>query len=230
MSESVIGGGFASRVIFVYEDEVRQRRMFYRKVLKEIGPQLDEWKLALEADLAHINETIAGDFDISEELEEWFEDWYISHAKDGRNKPKLSGYYERRPAHIIKVAMLLHIAYSDDLVLNKTDFEMAIDIVTSIERNLPRVFESVGKNPYSADMGTILEYVVEKKRCTRSEIRREFSGSASPTTLEELVDGLVASELLLFPSYDEVVDGNGKKEKRFYLEPNYKLLGIIENG
>jgi hypothetical protein len=77
-------------------------------------------------------------------------------------------------------------------------------------------------------MGTILEYVVEKKRCTRSEIRREFSGSASPTTLEELVDGLVASELLLFNGYDEVVDGSGKKEKRFYLEPNYKLLGIID--
>jgi hypothetical protein len=35
---------------------------------------------------------------------------------------------------------------------------------------------------------------------------------------------------LLFNGYDEVVDGNGKKEKRFYLEPNYKLLGIIENG
>lgn len=225
MGGDVIGGGFASRVIFVYEDDIEdsRRRLSYRKILEQIGPQLVEYKQALVADLQHIN-TLEGEFTFTEEAEQFIEEWYLKNIKTGRDKPKLSGYYERRPAHVLKVSMLVHVAYSDELVINKTDLEVAISIVTGIEKNLPRVFASVGKNPYAADADTILEYIVEKGRVTRAEIRQTFRSNASPTMLEELVDGLLAAEFIILQQIDEVVDG--KKQKVFYLIPNFKLLGV----
>jgi len=196
MTEAIIGGGFASRVVFIFEEETRQDQMFYRKILAALGPKLASMKEDLIHDLKIINE-LNGEVDISEEAEEKFEAWYRKHKKDGRSKAKLSGYYERRPAHILKVAMCCHVAYANDLVLNWPDFEMAIDIVTGIEKKLPRVFAAIGKNPYTVDTMQIVEYIYEKGHCRVDEVKLHFRHSATPNVLSELLGGLIQSKLLV---------------------------------
>lgn len=220
MSEAIIGGGFASRVVFIYEDEVRQRKMFYRNVLQEMGSELDKMKADLVADLQQIND-LSGKVDITKEAEDFFEEWYQLHAKDGRELPKLSGYFERRPAHIIKVAMLCHVAYSSDLMLNKIDFEMAIDIVLGTEKRLTKVFENIGKNPYVVDIYRILDYVKQKGRVSREEAKRNFIHAAPPQMLNELIDGLVSSGFLKARVEDMIM----------YLEVNELMqTGVRANG
>lgn len=194
MPESVIGGGFASRVIFVHEEKVRRRKLFYDDL---VASELGGYRDRLIDDLKHINETIVGDYELTTDAKDFMETWYDDSGEEGySNNPKLSGYYERRPAHIFKVAILNHVAYSDSMVLDKVDFEMALQIVKGLEKNLPKVFESVGKNPYSADATQIMNYVIENGRCTSTELKQAFRSSATPNMLNEIIGGLIEAKLL----------------------------------
>jgi len=188
MPESVIGGGFASRVIFIYEEKVRRRKLFYddldfKKILKLRQNLID--------DLNHIATTVAGDFKLTKEAHEFAEEWYNENADEGYdNSHKLSGYYERKPAHIFKVAMLLHLAKSDELIIDKKDLMDAIATLELLEEQLPKVFESVGKNPYTVDMYRLLNFIIEKGRCLKKEVLQNFMHAATPNVLEELIKGL----------------------------------------
>jgi hypothetical protein len=59
MPASVIGGGFASRVIFIFADKVRRRQLYYESLNHEA---MDKIRLDLIADLDHIARNINGEF------------------------------------------------------------------------------------------------------------------------------------------------------------------------
>lgn len=191
MPESVIGGGFASRVVFIYEEKVRRRKMYYDDL--DFG-YLERLHSDLVDDLTHIANNIAGEFTLAPAAKAFMEDWYEHNADAGdASSNKLSGYFERRPAHIHKVAMLLHLAYSDELEIQQADFEGAIELLGKLEKKLPKVFESIGKNPYTVDIYRILAFISEKGRVSKAEVRRNFMHAAEPSKISELIDGLHAA-------------------------------------
>lgn len=190
MSEGVLGGGFASRVIFIHEHEPRQYMLYYKNVDQDkIIQQRDE----LIHDLQHIADNIHGDFEITAEALEYMENWYRANAKTpaGADR-KLTGYYQRRPAHIHKIAILQHLAYSDELVLTLDDFKSAIREVSKIESKIADTFRAVGKNTYIADMDGITAFVREKGKVEQSVLLKQFESAAEPAKLQELVSGLIA--------------------------------------
>lgn len=189
MPEDVIGGGFASRVIFVYEDTVRRRKMFYRDVNHSLR---DEFRLKLVEDLKHIAANIYGDFELTEDALEYMEDWYRATADIARpDEYKLHGYYERKPAHVLKLSMVLHLAYSDSLLLVKEDIEAAIQLIEQVERKLPTAFEAIGANPHTVDMTRIHEYVQRKGEIEKGKLYEHFRHVAMPSVLDEMITGLV---------------------------------------
>lgn len=203
MPESVIGGGFASRVIFVFEETVRRRQIFYDSL---DWNALDEIRTRLIADLQHISLNIHGDFQLEPEAKDFMEHWYGTTADEGTAEQyKMSGYFERRPAHVFKLAMLLHLASNDELILNKNDFELAIGYLGALEKKLPRAFQAMGKNPYTVDMDRIVEYVGEKGRVSKQELFAQFYGAATPSMLQELVDGLSTMGFLTFENEGSIL-------------------------
>jgi hypothetical protein len=191
MPESVIGGGFASRVIFVFEERVRRRKLWYDDLdwLK-----LNELQRDLIADLIHIGENISGEYTLTPEAKQFMGEWYDLTADDGDAASyKLSGYYERRPAHVMKVAILLHVAHSDTMILEKNDFVSALQLVQMLEKRLPKVFQNVGNNPHTVDVHRMLEYITEKQRVKKADVRRHFMNAATPAMLNELIEGLAAA-------------------------------------
>ena len=192
MPESVIGGGFASRVIFIYEEKVRRRQLLYRgKLNKE---ELTELRINLVSDLAHIATNLAGEFRLSVEAEEFSEHWYQTTGDQGVNEHyKMSGYYERRPAHMFKLAMILHAAKQDDLVIELKDIQDAIALLKQVEKKLPQTFVAIGKNQYAMDMHRMLAFVADRELVTREEILAHFYSSAEPAKLSELLGGLHAA-------------------------------------
>jgi hypothetical protein len=187
MPESVIGGGFASRVIFIYEEGVRRRQLYYREL--DHG-YLGKLKEALVEDLKHIAGDIQGDLDITEDGEAFMQNWYKENA-DKEHNPKLSGYYERKPAHIHKIATLLHFARSDTMWLEKKDLEHALRLLEIAEPKLHKIFDPIGKNVYAPDLTVILQFIIDKKGCTAKELKREFYAIATPNMLDEIITGMV---------------------------------------
>lgn len=186
MSEAVIGGGFASRVVFIYEETVRRKQFIYKgKVQLE---DVAKARADLVEDLRHID-TLKGDFDLTKEAEEWLENWYQNRPSEPNKK--LKGYHERKPAHLLKVAMLLHVARDDSLVLDRCDVEEALAVLGKIEKKLHRVFEGVGKNPYTFDMRDIIEYVNEQKKVEKISLLSHFTAAAPPSILNDLISALL---------------------------------------
>lgn len=211
MPETVIGGGFASRVIFVFEEKVRRHKLYYEEGDVNwdlLSRQRDD----LVEDLMHMATAIEGDFTITDEAKEFMgsEDvnkpgWYQKHAaRDTSINYRLQGYYERKPAHVHKIAMLLHLAYSDELELNLQDFMGALEILDDLELKLPRTFENIGKNPFSVDLMRMLDFVRMKKEVSKREMMATFYQSADPRKLNELIQGLIdMGEVKLFVDPDD---------------------------
>lgn len=194
MPEDVIGGGFASRVVFIYEDSVRQRRLFYKD--KVNFEEIDDIGDRLKADLQHIA-NIKGDFELTQEAMDFMEPWYAEAAdKISKKVYHLQGYHQRKPAHIMKVAQLIKLSRCDELLLDVDDFKEALEVVEMTERKLGKVFGAVGKNAYTVDMRRILAFINENGRTNRKLVNATFMNAATPKLLEELVVGLATCGLI----------------------------------
>lgn len=186
MPESVIGGGYAARVIFLYEDEFRFEQMYYPDV---DFTELDILKSKLAADLYYISTELSGPFGIEKEAQEYVEAW-LKTNKPYSKPPKLQGYFTRKKVHLHKVAMLYHLSYSDDKILTKHDFEMAFSFLQLSERNLHTVFSHIGKNRYTVDTRSILAHIIQNGQVSKQEILSQFDSVGDVQQIEKLLSHL----------------------------------------
>jgi hypothetical protein len=195
LSENAVGGGFASRVIFIFEDTVRRRRLFYHRGKDKVDPEkMKELHGNLLMDLVHISQNIEGEFKLTDEAEAYAEDWYIKYADNPSvPDPRLTGYNERKPAYMFKLAMLCHLAYSDELLVNKGDVQQALALLKNVEGKMLQTFQAIGKNPHTLDLETIVEYVNEIGEVAPAKLRKNFQHVATPRMLDELLMFLVTT-------------------------------------
>lgn len=204
MPESVIGGGFASRVIFIYEDRVRRRQLYYKGLNHEV---LDKLRDNLISDLQHIADNITGDFAITEEGESFMMDWYSNNAEVDDADYRLSGYLERRPAHIHKVAMLLALSESDKLVLDEEHFVKAIYLLEQVEKKLSQVFRDIGSNAYAPTASAIHDAIKVRGKIKKAELKGMFRSAAQPRLLDELIQGLMDADFIHYDNKGSYVYG-----------------------
>ncbi len=195
LSENAIGGGFASRVIFVFEDTVRRRKLLYHRGKDKIdSAKRKTIQAKLLADLIHISQNIEGEFSIESHAEEFIEEWYLKYADNPQNPdPRLTGYNERKPAYVFKIAMLCHLAYSDELILNRQDFGQALMILGQVEKKMLQTFQAIGKNPYTLDIDALRETVRGLGTIPTEKLKKQFQHVATPSKLEELIDFLITT-------------------------------------
>lgn len=204
MSEAVIGGGFASRVLFIFEEKPRLHRLYYDD-LDTNG--FDTLKNNLISDLKHIAENIHGEFDISSNARKYMAHWYESNGQVTKPGVRTEGFYNRKSKHIHTVAMLTHLSYSDDLILGLSDFETAIRIIEDTEPNLNEAFRKIGGlNKYSLTMEGMIDFVREKKKVPMIVLKKHFQASAEPRVLDELIMALVSTKQLKMEKGDVSVN------------------------
>lgn len=194
MPAHVIGGGFASRVIFVYENKVRHRVLYYNL----------DWRTFIDLeqqlvyDLGQISEA-EGEFKHDKPTtRDAMEEWYRDTADDPVPSEKIEAYFHRKPVHIHKVAMLLSLAESNDLVITLKHFEAAKTLLETVEVKMPRVFSAVGKNPYSADVEKILDHIEKAGRpVLRHELMSRFYYDMTPEAMGGVLETLVIMDAIV---------------------------------
>ena len=197
----VIGGGFASRVIFIFEDAPRQRQLYYDIDEKQVKMM----KEALSADLKHIAE-ITGTFrHESKKTRGLIEDWYqgldVIAAAAG---PGVEGYFNRKHIHVHKLMMLLSVAESDKLVLTKTHFEKALVILEAIEAKMPHALVYAGQNPLAEMTWKVWDYVKSGNVLTEKAIIRRFHVDLGSDGLSEVLGTLVRTGAIeRIPNYND---------------------------
>ena len=144
--EAMIGGGLTSRVVFVYGDTKRSLIPYPDEVIKPADHQ--QMREDLIADLTEISR-LAGPYQLSTFAREWGRAWYSDHNNPDLRPAHLAsdrygGYLARKQTHLHKFAIVLAAAKRNQLVIEEEDLKEAESIITDNEKDMQKVFESIG--------------------------------------------------------------------------------------
>jgi Protein of unknown function (DUF3987) len=144
--EAMIGGGLTSRVVFVYGDKKRSLIPYPDEVI----PAAEHQRLREEliADLTEISK-LAGPYQLSQFAREWGRAWYTDHNNPDLRPAHLAserygGYLARKQTHLHKFAIVLAAAKRNQLIIEEDDLREAEQIITDNEKDMQKVFESIG--------------------------------------------------------------------------------------
>jgi hypothetical protein len=210
--QSAIGGGLASRIVFVYGD-TKRRFIPYISDLVE-NRQNAEREKALVHDLREIAK-LKGPLTITREARNMVGQWYEDHwtkPVEHISGPKFAGYRARKFVHLHKLAMVLSVSQSDSLVIEVEHIKKAFQLLTGIEADMLQVLEAIGKVASSKQMDQILINIRLRGTCEKQDLWRTCMTSMSMKEFNEGVDGLVQAH------YVKVLNQGG----RFIISPTEK--------
>jgi hypothetical protein len=178
----VIGHGFTSRVLFVYGAD--------RRFLKPFPGQLDA-NLAknLKADLDHISR-IEGTFSWGEGSKDCYREIYEEIDASTPKDYRVEGFHNRKDIYTLKVAMLLSVCRSDDLVIQVGDIKTAYAALSEIEESMHKTFSAVGKYDHAADTERLLAAIREDGSLTSEEIHQRFYAVGSVDDIGKMIQML----------------------------------------
>lgn len=186
LPHEAVGGGWTSRVLFIVED--RKGSIVADPNVSGINEEL---RTKLKSDLERIK-LLSGEFSMSSDALESYKKWYMS-AEKGMQQghfpipdPKFSGYCSRRATHIKKIAMALSASRGDDLIIHLEDFERARVLMEAAEKKMPRAFRGLGRARFSDLTDGVLNYIMRRGQCNRSEILQKFYRDVDAWTLEQI--------------------------------------------
>jgi hypothetical protein len=140
--EHTVGGGFASRAIFVYANKKEKLVALPYKHMNDVDHAKKE---LLQKDLAHIAQ-LCGEFKLSSEAEalaeEYYEEIWVNPGEELSHE-NLQGYRARKQAHSMKIAMVMSAARSDDLVIDAGDLRAAWSLLKDAEQHMTKVFTAI---------------------------------------------------------------------------------------
>lgn len=144
-SSTTIYGGLTSRCVFVWGEKKERLIAYPGRMVHDA--EYERREELLINDLRHIA-TLKGQMHVTPEAEEFGQKWYDDHWEGSRPEhaasERFDGYWGRKQTHVHKLAMILSAAESDDLIIHKHHIELSIAIITGLEADMIKVFDSIG--------------------------------------------------------------------------------------
>jgi hypothetical protein len=192
MPLDTVGIGLTSRIIFVYENTPRVRSAF--PVLSDSQREI---RKMLIQDLVTIS-NIAGEYKLDPKAKEDYEEWYQGRIQNPNptGDPRLSGYFERKPVHLIKVAMLVAAAHRDQLIITPNDLALAHALFNEVEGKMALAFANVGKNPLASDYVDVMEAILRQPGISLAELAMKFKHNVRKEELTEVLDMITTGGLI----------------------------------
>jgi len=198
--EDMIGGGFTSRIIFVYSDEKKESKA------PTWGQSDKDKKLRsdLVHDLRHI-EALNGKFQFTEDAATKYTELYHKLDKDPPVKNRhFQGYNARRQVHMIKTAMVSSLSRNNRLLMKEYDIMRAHKLLKETERVMPRTFLGYGEREDSGIYSEVGVFIAQKQETTSGEIWRNFHKDIMDQEhLSEILKGLARAKIVELESNSE---------------------------
>ena len=146
------GGGFVARnILVVQEDSPRE------EPLPTVLSTGERQQILAEFARLHQHQ---GEVTFSPGMKQEYFEWYRRHKRAMRNAEHdiIAAYYQRKPDHVLRITMCLHLAEHWNLVLCQDCFIHAVKIMDWIEQFLPPMLKKMFKTQQGADQ----EYVTKQ--------------------------------------------------------------------
>lgn len=186
LPEEALTGGWASRVAIIAENSK------YKRVTLPATPPIEQYN-NLVGDLAHIA-SLTGEFKWGEGAYTLYDKWYqgldskYTEVKDDR----MHSFLERIHIMVLKVGMILRVAYSDKLILTKDDLGQAIDLLEEVLATASEGFSGQGRSRTSADTQKIITQLRITGKATFAELLTMNYRNTNKTELKEILDTIEA--------------------------------------
>lgn len=216
MNDYFAGGGFMSRSIFIYADRKRKLVAYPNKEFPEDFYRRRE---QLIHDLSSIA-SLTGSFEMTNEATVWGEDWYRRHYEEGNHAhlsgERFGGYLARKQTQIHKLAMILSVSESNDLIIKTEHLRRADDEITRLEFEMPKIFGQMNREKEVVMAAEVLSYLNKNGRTSKTLVYRNFMKLMVFDTFERIIKSLRNGGYIR----EEAVDGsfyiiptNGKTKK-----------------
>lgn len=184
-----VGIGLTSRIIFVYQDVPRIKDPF-----PELSPDQIRLKDLLIEDLRQIN-MISGQFTLDDDAKQFYREWYVERGNESLEAdPRLSGYLERKPMHLLKLSMVISSSTSNDCVIKLKTLQRALRMLEMTEHGMPQVFAGVGRNPLNADIESMIAALLHNPEgVPRDVLMEKFRHNVRREELAEILETLMES-------------------------------------
>jgi hypothetical protein len=191
------GGGFMSRFLFVVQEETP--RSFPRP--NQLPDVLRSRLLKRLLEFSHLR----GSFAMTPAAGIWYDEWYNSQSLRGSEERQFSGYYERKPAHLIRIAMLLALANEPVFLLEKTTLQRSLAILDWIESWLPAAFEQMNRTTIGEDHGRLIRMLKKHNgEIGHSDLLRRNSSRMNARQFKDLINTLRESKLIDYDSVKKI--------------------------
>jgi len=183
MFQRIISGGFTRRCIFVHADR-NEKPVPRPKMTPEQGAafeRLVETGVRLQS--------LSGEFQWTDEAIKIHDEWYCENFKlreTAIEDPVMRGYYNSKAEFAIKIAMLLAISETEELVFLPGHFQAALTFLEQIEPGIRSIFSGSGRNQLGQVQAAIETLILNAPQPLKlKQIYRDFRNSAP---LKELTD------------------------------------------
>ncbi len=195
MPQDAIGGGLTSRMVFVYEQ--RKEKLVIVPGLSEKERELME-HLTLDLDKLHM---LRGEFQITKGYLEMFSEWRVAQEDNPPFKePRFAGYFERRPAHVLKISMIMSTSRDkkpeDRFTIDEQDLERTLEILNQTEKKMPLTFSGLGKSTIASTLASVMAEVALRKKVTFEELMSIFYYDADKWTMDKIVQTMEAMKFV----------------------------------
>lgn len=185
LPQDAIGGGLTARMIMVYSSGKRKTvpLPFLSDEEKELGE-------ALQRDMERIN-MLSGEFSYTNRFLDTWTQWYSTNdGKHPFDDPRFAGYFERRALHLLKLCMVMNVSRSDNMVIDDIDFLRSLSTLEKVEKQMPRVFENVGRNKTIDITNLVIRDLAEKKEIDLAYIMNKYGHDADGNTMDVVLKTL----------------------------------------
>lgn len=188
--QKAVGGGLASRMIFVHAFG-KEKTVPYP--FQYFNPDLLE---KLVNDLSLIR-TLYGQFKVTEEVLKFWGEWYPeSEERPPANlvNPNFEGYLQRRPKHLLKLAMIMSASRTNDMVITLDDVKSALTLLTETEKVMHFSLLNVGASEIGIIINSILTELDKKEYLTRSDVITRHYQTSDLDTVKRAISTLIAAQ------------------------------------
>lgn len=186
--------GFLSRTMLVYDAEVKVQSLFR---IQEDDPALNE---KLEADIKEIG-NLYGELKFTPEAAQFIDSWHMGGKMPVPDHPKLQHYLSRRSAHLLKLSQIACISDSNNLVIEVSHIQQAMDWLFDLETHIPEIFKAMSNGGDGKVMDEAWHMLFQfkaryKKGAPRSLLIKFISQRVPSHAVERIIDLMEKSDMI----------------------------------
>jgi hypothetical protein len=195
-SEDVVSGGFIARNILVAQESSPRLEPIPK-------PGNTFIRSALVADLARVH-TYQGEMTMSVACKDRYEDWYRYHKRttETAEHELLVTYYQRKPDHVKRVAMCMHLADCETLEMCISCYDHALALMDWIEQFIPPMLRKMFKTTSGNEQDDVLNAIRSAGGVIdHSKLVRRLQYKFNSQQLKNIITSLKEAEQI-----DELID------------------------